>query len=141
MPSAVVLQYPFKPSLRFAVLLLILHMIVTTAVYATAMPLSAKLVMLLLIFMSLLYYLVRDVLLFLPDSWREISLDQHSVSVITRNGSSLLGQVANKTVVSPYFVVMCVKLEGRRLLVSRVIFPDAMSTGAFREFCVHLKFA
>jgi hypothetical protein len=141
MPSAAVLQHPVKSSLRFAVLLLVLHMIAATVVYATAMPLPVKLVMLLLISLSLFYYLARDVLLLFPDSWREISLHQNGVSVIARDGSSFLGQVANKTVVSPYFVVLCVRLEGHRLLVSRVIFPDAMSTGAFREFCVHLKFA
>lgn len=141
MPSAAVLQHPVKSSLRFAVLLLVLHMIAATVVYATAMPLPVKLVMLLLISLSLFYYLARDVLLLFPDSWREISLDQNGVSVIARDGSSFLGQVANKTVVSPYFVVLCVRLERHRLLVSRVIFPDAMSTGAFREFCVHLKFA
>jgi hypothetical protein len=141
MPSAIVLQHPVKPSLRFAVSLLLLHMVVATVVYATAMPLPIKLVVLLLIALSLFYYLARDVLLLFPDSWREISLDQNGVSVIARDGSSFLGQVANQTVVSPYFVVLCVRLEGHRLLVSRVIFPDAMSTGAFREFCVHLKFA
>lgn len=141
MPSAAILQHPVKPSLRFAVSLLLLHMIVATVVYATAMPLPVKLVLLLLISLSLFYYLARDFLLLFPDSWCEISLDQNGVSVIVRDGSSFLGQVANKTFVSPYFVVLCVKLEGHRLLVSRVIFPDAMSTGAFREFCVHLKFA
>lgn len=141
MPSAVVLQHQVKSSLRFAVSLLLSHMIVAIVVYATAMPLPVKLVMLLLISLSLFYYLARDVLLLFPDSWREISLDQNGVSVIARDGSSFLGQVTNKTVVSPYFVVLCVRLDGHRLLVSRVIFPDAMSTGAFREFCVHLKFA
>jgi hypothetical protein len=141
MPSAVVLQYPVKPSLRFAVSLLLLHMTAATVAYATAMPLPVKLVLLLLISLSLFYYLARDVLLLFPDSWREISLDQNAVSVIARDGSSFLGQVANQTVVSPYFVVLCVRLEGHRLLVSRVIFPDALSTGAFREFCIYLKFA
>lgn len=141
MPSAVVLQHQVKSSLRFAVSLLLSHMIVAIVVYATAMPLPVKLVMLLLISLSLLYYQARDVLLLFPDSWREISLDQNGVSVIARDGSGFLGQITNKTVVSPYFVVLCVRLDGHRLLVSRVIFPDAMSTGAFREFCVHLKFA
>lgn len=141
MLSASVMQHPVKSSLRFGVLLLLMHMTAAVVVYATAMLLPVKLVMLLLISLSLFYYLARDVLLLFPDSWREISLDQNGVSVIARDGSSFLGQVANKTVVSPYFVVLCVRLEGHRLLVSRVIFPDAMSTGAFREFCVHLKFA
>src|ERR1019366_6966450 len=116
MLSAVVLQHPVKPSLRFAVSLLLLHIIAATVVYATAMPLPVKLVMLPLISLSLFYYLARDVLLLFPDSWREISLDQNGVSVIVRDGSSFLGQVANKTVVSPYFVVLCVRLEGHRLM-------------------------
>jgi hypothetical protein len=141
MHGAIVLQHPVKASLRFAVSLLLSHMIVATVVYATAMPLPVKLVLFMLIAMSLFYYLARDALLLLPGSWREISLDQEGVSVVTRDGSICPGQIANQTVVSPYFVALCVKLEGHRLLVSRVIFPDAMSPGAFREFCVRLKFA
>jgi hypothetical protein len=141
MPSAVVLQYSVKPSLRFAVSLLLLHMMAAAVVYATVVPWLSKLAMLMLTILSLTYYLARDILLLIRDSWRDISLDQKEVSVITRDGNSFLGQVANMTFVSPYFVVLCVKPEGQRLLVSRVIFPDAMSTGAFRELCVHLKFA
>lgn len=141
MPSAVILQHPVKPSLRFAASLLVLHMMAAAVVYATALPWAAKLAMLMLIILSLAYYLARDVLQLLRDSWRDISLDQKDVSVITRDGSVFIGEVANKTFVSPYFVVLCVKPEGRRLPVSRVIFPDAMRAGAFRELCVHLRFA
>ena len=140
MLSAVLLQHPVKPSLRFAVSLLLLHMMAAAVMYATAISWPAKLAMFMLIILSLTYYLARDVLLSLRDSWLDISLDQKDVSVVTRDGTSLLGQVANKTFVSPYFVVLCVKPEGRQL-VSRVVFPDAMDTGAYRELCVHLKFA
>ena len=141
MPGAVVLQHSVKPSLRFAVLLLLLHMLTTAVVYVTAMPWSARLAVLMLVILSLIYYLARDVLLLLGDSWREISLDQKDVSVVTRDGTSFLGQVANNSFVSPYIVVLCVKLEGRHLPVCRVIFPDAISAGAFRELCIYLKFA
>lgn len=140
MLSAVLLQHPVKPSLRFAVSLLLLHMMAAAVMYVTAISWPAKLAMFMLIILSLTYYLARDVLLLLRDSWLDISLDQKDVSVVTRDGTSLLGQVANKTFVSPYFVVLCVKPEGRQL-VSRVVFPDAMDTGAYREVCVHLKFA
>lgn len=135
------MQYPVKPSLRFGVLLLLLHTMVAAVLYATAMALFAKLVLLLLVALSLVYYLSRDVLMLLPDSWSEISLDQSDISVVVRDGPGFIGRVANKTVVSPYFVVLCVKLEGHRRLVSRVIFPDSMSAGAFRELCVHLRYA
>lgn len=90
---------------------------------------------------SLFYYLARDVLLILPDSWREISLDQSGVSVVARDGSKLLGQIANKTIVSAYFVILHIRLEKRYLPVSRVIFADAMNADAFRGLCIRLKFA
>jgi len=140
MPGAVVLQHSVKPSLRFAVSLLLLHMVAAAVVCATAIPWPARLAVLMLIILSLIYYLARDVLLLRGESWREISLDQKDVSVVTRDGTSFLGQVANNSFVSPYFVVLCVKLEGRHLPVCRVIFPDAISAGAFRELCVNLKF-
>lgn len=141
MPGTAVLQYPVKPSLRFAVSLLLLHAMVAAVVYATAMAFPAKLALFLLIAVSLIYYLARDVLMMLPVSWREISLVQSDISVTVRNGTTFFGQVAGKTTVSPYFVVLCVSVEGRRRPVSRVIFPDSMSAGAFRVLCVHLKFA
>ncbi|MDD5383915.1 MAG: hypothetical protein PHG89_03405 [Gallionella sp.] len=129
-----------KPSPRLAVLLLLFHAMVATVVYATVMPPAARLAILMLILLSLIYYLARDVLLLFPDSWREIAFDQGSVSVVTRDGSGLSGQVASNTTVSPYFAVLRVKLEGHRLPVFRTIFPDALDTGAFRELCVSLKF-
>lgn len=130
-----------KFSVRFAMSLLLLHVMTTVVVFMTAMPLEAKLAMSLLISLSLIYYLVRDIFFLFPDSWREISLDQDGVAIITRDGSKLLGKCANETTVSSYFVVLRVKMEDRHLAVSRVIFPDALGAGAFREFCVRLKFA
>ena len=130
-----------KPSPRLALFLLLFHTIVATVVYMTVMPLAARLAMLMLILLSLIYYLARDVLLLFPDSWREIVFDQGGVSVVTRDGSSLSGQVANNTTVSPYFTVLRVRVEGYRLPVFRTIFPDALDTGAFRGLSVHLRFS
>lgn len=130
-----------KPSVRFATVLLLSHAIAASVVYMTAMPWTARLAVLLLIVLSLSYYLARDAFLIFPDSWREISLDQSSVSVVARNGSKLIGQVAGKTIVSPYFVLLRIRPEGRYRSISRVIFPDAMGGDAFRELRVRLKFA
>jgi hypothetical protein len=178
-----------KFSPRLALLLLLFHTIVATAVSMTVMPLAARLAILMLILLSLIYYLARDVLLLFPDSWREIAFENHphpnlldgttshstrlqetaakslvipegegtiasspasgrglrkglaSVSVVTRDGSGLSGQVASNTTVSPYFIVLRVKLEGHRLPVFRAIFPDALDAGAFRELSVYLRFS
>lgn len=130
-----------KPSLRLAMLMLLFHAIAAIAVYATMLPHPAKPAIFLLILLSLLYRLARDTLLLLPGSWREVSFDQGRVSVVTRNGSGFSGQVAGRIIVSPYFVVLRVRLDGHRLLVSRTIFPDALDAGVFRELCVRLKFS
>ncbi len=89
---------------------------------------------------NLFYHLSRDVFLLLPDSWRDVSLDRGFVQVVVRDGSSFRAQVADTTFVSPYFIVFRVKLDGLRLLVSRVIFPDALDTDEFRQLCVDLRF-
>jgi hypothetical protein len=176
-----------KPSPCLAMLLLLFHAMVATVVYATMLPPAAKLAMLIPILPSLLYYLARDALLLFPDSWREVSFENHPhpnllpegertiasspasgitsdlaalppsrmasgfirelrrglgrVSVVTRDGSGFSGQVSSKTTVSPYFIVLRVRLDGHRLPVFRTIFPDALDKCAFRELRVHLKFA
>lgn len=129
-----------KPSPRFAISLLFIHAAVATVVYLTGIPLSARLALLLLVTLSLFYHLARDVLLLLPNSWREVTLDPGKQSVVTRDGSRSPFRIANKTIVSPYFIVLRVSLEGHRLPASRVIFPDALATGEFRELCVRLRF-
>jgi hypothetical protein len=130
-----------NPSPRLAMLLLLFHALVASVVYVTVMPLVAKLAIFMLVFLSLLYYLARDALLLLPDSWCEVSVNQGKVSVVTRRGSVFSGQIVSKTTVSPYFTVMHVRLEGFRLSASQTILPDALSNGEFRNLCWSLKLA
>jgi len=129
-----------KPSPRLALLLLFQHMIAAAIVYATDLPSVLGLTIILLVALSLIYHLARDAFLLSPDSWHEISLDKRDISVAVRDGSSILAQVTNTTIVSPFCILLRVRLEGHHLLVSRVIFPDALSAGEFRELCVRLKF-
>ncbi|MDO8465929.1 MAG: hypothetical protein Q7S46_11855 [Gallionella sp.] len=104
------------------------------------MPFEARWAIILLIFLSLFYYMARDVLLLLPGSWCDIAFNQDIVSVVSRDGSSFFGRAANKTIACPYFVVLRIRLDSHRLPVSRVIFPDALAVGEFRGLCVRLKF-
>ena len=133
-------QIRFSPSL--AALLILVHATAASVVHATALPATVSMVAYLLILASLTYYLLRDVLLRLPNSWREIALDQQAISVAMQDGSGLSGRVERSTVVNRHFVVLSVTLEAsKQQQVRRVIFPDAMRAGAFRELCVHLRFA
>lgn len=130
-----------KSSPRYAILLLSVHTIVATVVCLTAIPQLTRLALLLLITLSLFYYLARDFFLLLPNSWCEVSLVPDGHLVVTMNNSELSFSFTNQTIVSPYFVLLCVRLEGHRLPISRAIFPDALAADVFRELCVHLKFA
>lgn len=141
MANSALLRNSVKPSPRLAALLVLLHLATAGVVYVAAIPLTVALLTLILIVLSLSYHLARDVLLLLPHSWREIFLDDQGVTIVARDGCRLTGQIANQTVVSPLFILMCVKTDGHFRTVSRVIFPDALSVGAFRELCVYLKFA
>jgi len=128
-------------SSRFAMWQLFVYAITAIVVYATAMSIAAKSVACVLILLSLFYQLGRDVLLILPGSWKVISLDSDGVSIVTRDGRTFAGSVERHTVVCQYFVLLRITPADSYLPVSRVIFPDALNDGAFRELCVRLKFS
>lgn len=129
-----------KPSPRFVLLLLFLHITTAISVYATVAPAAVKWPIILLVVLNLSICLARDIFLAFPDSWHEITLDKGGVSVGMRDGSSYLAQVANTTLINPCFVVLRVRLAEHGPLVSRVIFSDALSANEYRELCIHLKF-
>lgn len=105
----------------------------------TAISLSSRLALLLLITLSLLYHLARDAFLLLPNSWCEVTLVPGEQAIITRDGSRFPFRIAEKTFVNPYFVLLRVSMEGLPQ-ASRAIFPDALAAGEFRALCVRLKF-
>lgn len=117
-----------------------MYMLASVAIYAADMPVAYKLALFFLISPSLLYYLARDVLLRLPSSWCEVALDKGGVAVVTRAGEKLFGQIEGKSIASAFLIVLRVKVEGYRLPIARVIFPDAMSGEDYRELCIRLKF-
>lgn len=130
-----------QPSLRLAVLLLLSHALIVIVVYLTAVPPAVRLALLAAILLSLPYYLARDALLLLPGSWRTISLDQDSVSVTTRDGTTFSGKITGGTAITPYFAVLRIRLEGHYFQVSRTIFPDMLGTDEFRDLRVRLRFS
>lgn len=134
-------RFVIKPSRNLALLLLALHALALVSVWFTNLPVLLQLGLSLLALLSLLYHFSRHVLLRGKQSWRAFSLDKLSVAVTTLGGEELLGSVLNQTVVTPYFVLLRVKLEEHRVPVSRIICCDALQADAFRELRVRLRFA
>jgi len=129
------------PSPRLAILLLLAHLIAALAMYATPLPLPVKLAISLLVLVSLMYHMARDALLLLPASWRHLSVADGGATVVARDGSELTGQVSGGSVVTPWFVILRIRPDGRRRSVARAIFLDALENDAYRELCVRLKFS
>lgn len=131
-------RFVIKPSKCFALLLLALHLLALCSVWLTNLVVLQQLGLSLLVLLSLFYHLNR--LLLGKQSWRAFSLDKLRVVVITRGGEEWGGSVLKQTVVTPYFVLLHVKLEQRRAPVSQIICRDALQTDAFRELRVRLRF-
>jgi len=130
-----------KFSRKLTAVVVTLHLVAFAMVMLTALPLWARFIMLLMILLSMIYQLARDVFFLLPGSWREFSLDQDGVTIVTRDGASFQGRIAQDSVVSPYLIVLRVKQEGKFLLRSRVLFPDSLEQDAFRRTCVLLRYS
>ncbi len=134
-------QSAIKSSRYLAGLLLILHLGSAMAVTMTSLAWAVKWILFMLLVLSLLYYLLRDVWLRFPYSWREITLRQDGVSIGLQSSLILAGRMLNTSVVFSYFVILLVRLDGHRFNTARVIFRDALQPEAFRELCVYLKYS
>ena len=135
------MKMELKSSLRYSMSLMFLHMAVAVSVCSTTIPVAAKIMILMPIALSLAYYLARDVLQQLPNSWVGITLDHDEVSITTRDGRSFYAQPEKNTFVFPWFIVLRIVPEEHRMAVSRVVFSDALSDDEFRELSVRLRFS
>ena len=129
------------PSLRFAMLLLSLHAVTAIVACLADMPVAAISVILALLASSLFFYLARDVFGIFAGSWTRLSMSGDELSVVTRAGVTWHGVVAETTVVFAHLIVLRIIPAGYTRPVSRVIFPDALGRGEFRELCVRLRFS
>ena len=94
------------------------------------------------VLVSLAFHLARDAFLMLSASWCSLSVGEGgAATIVARDGSVLTGQVAGGSVITPWFVVLRIRPEGKRRSVARVLFPDALERDAFRELCVRLRYA
>jgi hypothetical protein len=126
-------------SQRLFLYLLAVHIATIEVVWLTAVPVPIRIIVTLPIILNLVYFLFRDVLAVLPNSWRHIDLVPGGFRITIRNGTSFSCADAGKIFVSPYFVVLRVRTGDGVRSFARVIFPDSLSTGRYRELCVSLK--
>jgi len=88
---------------------------------------------------SLAYYLRRDAWLSLSASPVALRIDGINITLLTRAGSEVHGQILSDSVVTPVLTIVNVLTQGQKRTRSVVIFPDSMDTDRFRELRVLLK--
>lgn len=132
-------RFDIKSSRRFVLLLSLVHVFALWSIWSSIPAAWAQLGVALPVLLSLFYHIHRHALLLGKQSWRAFLLEQKRVLLVTKNGEEFSGEVSPWTVVTPYFVLLRLKLAEQRLPVSQIIFPDALQAGAFRELCVRLK--
>ena len=129
--------FALKPSRTYVLMLLAAHLAAATTIFLTNLPAWARICLVLLIAVSLSYQWHRH----LHASWQSFFLEQRHLRIMTRSGFEAMGMVLDRTVVIPFCVVLCAKLDGARLPVCQMIFKDALQTDAHRELRVRLKYA
>jgi hypothetical protein len=86
------------------------------------------------------YCLLNDAKLYLAKSCVAFRLENREEIVLAlRSGSHMPGRVLEKSVVTPYIVILDVLLAEQRGRRSILILPDAMSSESFRHLRTLLK--
>ncbi len=126
-----------KPSISLAAILATAHLGAIFLVFV--LPISVRLPLVMLLAFSMAYSILRYALIKLPESIVSLKLEEKSCTYSMRGGSEKNCAFHGSTYVSPYLTVLNLKEEGRRLMKSVVILPDAIDREEFRQLRVWLR--
>lgn len=118
--------------------LLTSHAASLTIVWLTTLPNLIQIAISLLILFGLLHY--RALLLQQSHSAFTLEADQ-TITLISPLGISQNGTIAHDTVVTPYFVLLRIKIETEHFTINLPIFYDALPADAFHQLRIRLKYA
>lgn len=135
------LRIPFAASPLLAVLLVVVHLVAGVCVVAFVPAWSAVVILTAALCASLVFHLRRDALRLSDDAVMEVTLRDHGrCELLTRSGAVLGGTVAGSSFVSALFIVINVRLDGRRSLRSVVVMPDCAAAEERRRLRVWLRY-
>lgn len=129
-----------QPSYRLVTILSLAHLVAGGLLWPLALPLEVKAVIVVLLIISLIYYLRKDALLSANDAAIALQLkDDMFCIVVTRSGQSIACRILGSTFVAPYLTVMNLQPVGKFLMRSVVIFPDSIKVEEFRRLRIWLR--
>ncbi len=129
-----------KPSRRLTIILCMAHFITAGLIEPLALPLGINTIVIVILIISLVYYLKRDALLTANNAIVVLELSEKmQCTLTTRSGESQTCTILNSTFVAPYLTVLDLQLTDKFLMRSVVIFPDSIDTEEFRRLRVLLR--
>ncbi len=126
-----------RPSISLAAILATAHLGAISLILM--LPISARLPLVMLLAFSMAYSILRYAFIRLPDSIVSLKLEEKSCMFSMRGGSEKSCVFHGSSYVSPYLTVLNLKEEGKRLMKSVVILPDAIDREEFRQLRVWLR--
>lgn len=129
-----------QPSYYLAILLCLAHAISGLALWPLALPLSVKAVIVVLLIVSLIYYVRKDALLTAQDAIVALTLtDEMLCTLTTRSGQTITCNLSAGTFITPYLTVINLQPVERFFMRSVVILIDNADAEDFRRLRIWLR--
>lgn len=134
------LSIRLQPSRQLAMLLGLAHCTAAGVFWPLMLPVTAKIMITLLLAGSLYYYLRRYAWLVSPQSIVTLHLTgKNNCKIETYAGESIHTFIDASTFVALYMTVLCLKTAQRNRYHTVVILPDSIETNSFRRLRVWLR--
>ncbi len=132
-------QFNLQPSIYLTIVLVASHGAVLAVLVPLALPLWAKILLVLLVLVSLLYHLWHDAWLLALSSNKTLLLDGDMILLVARNGDRVTARILADSLVTPFLTVLNVLPQGKYLARSVIILPDSLDAESFRQLRVWLR--
>lgn len=131
--------FKLRPSLIFSSLLLFGYSLALLIVFTLPVVVFGKIALAVFLVCALVYYLRRDAWLSASQSPVAIKIEGNEITLLTRGGTELLGQISGSSVVTPVITVLKIFSAAQKASLHIVIFPDSMDKEQFSKLRVLLK--
>lgn len=132
--------YTLRPSRRLALLFSLLAAVALAASWLLPLPWPVLLGLSGTIIVWASYRLNHDARLRMQDSCVAFRLEEEeTVMLVLRSGRHVPGTLSATSLITPFLVILNVKLQTRRVNRSLVLLPDCMGRQSFRRLRVALR--
>ena len=134
-------RYHPKPSYCLTSGLCVSHIVALCVVWLTDIVSPVEWLLSVMMLFSLGVYLAPAISFFRNPTGRDFSLEKNNIAVFDGDEIKWNGAVLPKTVVTPYFVLLCAKSQKQGATRYRLICSDALCESEFRQLRMMLKFS